>query len=178
MDPGPEDALKPALAARLAQAMGLPDDTPEEDVLALVARMVAALAKMTGREGEPATALAFESTPDPRRFVPVEAVKAMMSERATTLATASEERAAAKVADAMRRGHVSPAMKGWATALCRSDEAAFDAFLASVPPAFAHLSRPSHARAAPPATVALAVQSEAAAAICAQLGLPAGALRE
>lgn len=176
--PGPKDAEKPALAARLAQALGLPDDTPEDDALALVGRMVAVLAKMTGKEGEPATALAFETTPDPRRFVPVDAVKAMLSERATTLATVTEERAAAKVADALRRGHISPAMKGWATALCRSDEAAFDAFLASVPPAFAHLTQPSHTRAAPPASVARAVQSEAAAAICAQLGLPAGALDE
>lgn len=174
----PKDAPRPAFAARLAQLMGLPGDTPEDEALALVARMVAALSKMTGKEGEPVAALASEATPDPRYFMPVAAVQAMLAERATTLATMSEERAAAKVADALRRGHISPAMKGWATALCRSDEAAFDSFLSSVPPAFAHLSQPTHTSGAPPASVVRAVQSEAAAAICAQLGLPAGALDE
>ncbi|TNF65540.1 MAG: hypothetical protein EP307_00035 [Rhodobacteraceae bacterium] len=65
--------------------------------------------------GEPAPLPAIETTPDAAPFVPVDAVKAMLSERATTLATVSEERAAAKVADALRRGYISPAMKGWAT---------------------------------------------------------------
>ncbi len=176
--PGPKDAPEPTFAARLAQALGLPDGTPEDDALALVARLVATLAKVTGKDGEPATALAFESTPDPRRFMPVAAVQAMLAERATTLATMSEERAAAKVADALRRGHISPAKKGWATAKCRSDEPAFDAFLSSVPPAFAHLTQPTHTSGAPPASVARAVQSETAAAICAQLGLAPGALNE
>ncbi len=171
-------APKPALAARLAQALGLPEGTPEDAALALVARMAAVPGKMTGKDGEPATALAFESPPDPRRFMPVAAVRSRLSERATTLATMSEDRAAARVADALRRGHISPAKKGWATAKCRSDEPAFDAFLSSVPPAFAHLTQPTHTSGAPPASVARAVQSETAAAICAQLGLAPGALNE
>ena len=123
----PMDAPKPPFAARLMKALGLPDDTEEDAALALVTRLVATLAKVTGKDGEPVAALAFEATPDPRRFMPVAAVQALLAERATTLATMSEERAAARVADALRKGHISPAMKGWATALCRSDGAAFDA---------------------------------------------------
>lgn len=47
--PGPKDAAKPALASAPGpQALGLPDDTPEDDAPALVGRMVAVLAKMTG----------------------------------------------------------------------------------------------------------------------------------
>jgi len=52
--------------------------------------------------------------PDPARFVPVETVRAMLSERNLTLATMSEARAADKVSDAMQRGYLSPAMKPWA----------------------------------------------------------------
>jgi len=46
--------------------------------------------------------------------VPVETVRAMLSERNLTLATMSEARAADKVSDAMQRGYLSPAMKPWA----------------------------------------------------------------
>jgi len=101
--------------------------------------------------------------------VPVETVRAMLSERNLTLATMSEARAADKVRDAMQRGYLSPAMKPWAPgtghrkpgigrwvpgtgyrvsgagyralAPCRTDQASFDSFLQSTVPPFAHLLR-------------------------------------
>lgn len=78
----------------------------------------------------------------------------------------------------MQRGYLSPAMRDWATALCRSDEASFDTFMASSVPAFAHLFAPpmDHMKKPPPATAHRREGSPEAEALCAQLGLPPGSL--
>ena len=57
-------------------------------------------------------------------------------------------------------------MKDWATALCRSDEAGFDRFLASSAPACSALLRPSHASALPGPSRQDRAGSERADAIC------------
>jgi len=108
--------------------------------------------------------------------VPVEAVQAMLMERNLSLATASEQRAALKADEALRLGHLTPAMKDWATALCRKDEASFDRFLASSVPQFAHLSRSVITSARPPGSRADRQSEELADAICSQLGLKPGSL--
>ncbi|MDT8855928.1 hypothetical protein RNZ50_18660 [Paracoccaceae bacterium Fryx2] len=69
-------------------------------------------------------------------------------------------------------------MKGWATALCMNDEASFDRFVASTVPPFAHLLKPSHMGAQPPGSPASRTGSDMAEAVCAQLGLPPGTLRD
>jgi hypothetical protein len=70
----------------------------------------------------------------------------LLSERTARAATMGEQAAAAKVDDAMRRGYLTPAMRGWATALCAQDPASFDGFLARATPAYAQLHQPSHLR--------------------------------
>lgn len=94
-------------------------------------------------------------------------------------ASQNEERALAKVTDTLARGYISPAMKGWATALCTQDEASFDAFIAKSVPQFAHLLQPSHMDGAPPGSAQhAATQSPVAASVCSQLGLKPGTLEE
>ncbi|THD81538.1 hypothetical protein E7811_16670 [Aliigemmobacter aestuarii] len=79
--------------------------------------------------------------PDPAKFMPVEAVQALLSERAEMTARMSQMDAEDRVDEAMREGFISPAMRPRAVALCRRDKAAFDGFLAAAPPTFKHLHR-------------------------------------
>ncbi len=148
-----------AFAAMIAKLLGLPAETSED----------ALLAKLKEK---------FGADPDPAKFVPVATVQAMLSERNLSLATASQDRAGQKVEEAMRSGHLSPAMKEWATALCMSNEASFDSFLASSVPQFAHLFKTSHTAQAPLGTRRGSEGGEFAEAICSQLGLKPGSLTE
>jgi phage I-like protein len=146
-----------AFVAMVAKLLGLPPETPEAELMA------ALRTKLSG-------------DPDPAKFVPVATVQAMLSERNLSLATASEERASQKVEDALRSGYLSPGMKDWATALCMSNEASFDSFLAKSVPQFAHILKPTHTSAAPPGSRQSTETAELADAICSQLGLKAGSL--
>ena len=141
----------------IAELLGLAPETPPEELFkALKAKLSA--------------------EPDPAKFVPVATVRAMLIARNLSVATASEERAAQKVDDALRSGYLSPAMKDWATALCRTDEASFDRFLASSVPQFAHLSWSVITSVRPPGSRADRHSEELADAICSQLGLKPGSL--
>lgn len=102
----------------------------------------------------------------------------MLAERNLSLATASDERANQKVSEALRLGHIPPSMKDWATALCRSDEANFDRFVASSGPAFSRLLQPSHVASVPPLSRQDRAGSDLADAICSQLGLKPGSLAD
>lgn len=86
-----------------------------------------------------------------------------------------ETDAKAKVDDVMRKGHLTPAMRGWATALCMSDPGSFDDFVSRSAAPHAGLHRTllpnAYVGAAQPAAV-----SDAEEAVCAQLGLKPGRL--
>lgn len=158
--PGDGDAMDLAAFTRVvAEMLGCPPDTPPDQLFA----------KLKAKLG---------ADPDPSKFVPVAAVQAMLAERNLSLATASEERASQKVAQALRLGQISPALKDWATALCRSDEASFDSFVARTGAPFAKLLQPTHANRFPTAAGQDRAGSELADAICSQLGLKPGTLTE
>ncbi len=168
MKPIPSKPAKPdqgaemdlaTFAAAIAEMLGLPPDTPQAQLFAKLKEQLAA-------------------DPDPAKFMPVTAVQSMLADRNLMIATASEERAGQKVAEALRLGQISPAMKAWATALCRSDEASFDRFVESTGAPFAHLLRSSHAVGQPPGSRQDRAGSELADAICSQLGLKPGTLTE
>ena len=148
-----------AFAAMIAELLGCPADTPPDQLLAKLKENVG-------------------GQPDPAKYVPVATVQAMLTERNLSLATASEERANQKVSEALRLGHIPPAMKDWATALCRSDEASFDQFVASTAPAFSQLLKPSHVATLPHQSRQDRAGSELADAICSQLGLKPGSLSD
>lgn len=159
----------------LAQAMGLPPETEAAELLAALRRILEVMRNAAGAKS-PLEATAEElvaavAVPDPAKFVPVATVQAMLKERNEGAATASKERAERKVAEAMQRGHLTPAMRDWALALCASDEASFDAFLSKSAAPYAHLSRRTVAAAAPPERSLGSNRDPDTLAICAQLGL-------
>ncbi|MDK3075928.1 phage protease [Sedimentitalea sp. JM2-8] len=155
------------LLDKLIAALGLPEETTEDELIALI--------ETIRGKAEQATAARM---PDPARFVPIEAVQDLMASRHADLAERTKERATAKVKDALARGFITPAMKDWATALCAQDEASFDRFVATSVPAYAHLMKQAVPDGPPPSSPSEISRSDAAAAVCAQLGLKPDALKE
>lgn len=103
----------------------------------------------------------------------------MLRQQNVALATWREREAEGKVADALKRGYITPALRGWATALCARDPEAFDAVMASATPAYAGLSQSVFAGRAgtPPAAIrGIGAETPEAMAICRQLGLAPEAL--
>lgn len=161
-NPGQPD---PQLLLRLAEVLGL---APDSDGAAILSAILAALL--------PGTALAREQ-PDPSRFVPVDAVRELLSDRNTRIATMRESDASAKVEAAVRDGHITPAMRTWATALCMQDVGSFDTFISKSLAPYAHLRQKFHASGIPPQPAERAgAETAEEAAICAQLGLKLNSL--
>lgn len=160
----------PATLARLAAIVGLPEDSNAQTILDAIMEMIG----VPLEKPSPATA---SETPDPARYVPIEAVRELMADRNSHITTMRESEATMKVDAALKDGHITPAMKGWATALCMQDAASFDSFLSSSPAPYAHILRPVRFPAIPAAETTLAASAEAAA-ICEQLGIEASALNE
>lgn len=131
----PEDR-QPAdlpVLAKLATALGLP---AEADAAAVLTAVFAAL--MPGKVALPATA---GEAVNPARYVPIDAVRELLADRNANLATMRESDAVQRVDAALRTGHITPAMKGWAKALCMQDTASFDTFISKSPAPYAHLHR-------------------------------------
>ena len=112
--------------------------------------------------------------PDPAKYIPVEAVKDILSDRRTLQSELSESKIDSMVNDAMQNGYISPGMRDWAVSLCSRDPDAFEDFISSTPPAFAHLSREIVPSVKPSGQVA--AKGGLAESICAQLGLGPDAL--
>jgi phage I-like protein len=182
-----ETAMDPdaTILPQIIAALDLDPDTPPAEVLALIARMKDVLGKVTKAAGiatDPQASVAQLAeriaTPDPAKFVPIATVQAMLAERNTNIVTMSEERVREKVGEATRRGYLSPAMKDWAVALCRSDEESFDKFVSSAVPAFGYLTAESHLRGQPSRRGDTLTASAEEEALCAQLGIKPSAFRD
>ncbi len=151
------DGRAARIMRRLAEMLKLPVDTEDDDVFAALEK-------------------AFDAQPDPEKFVPIEAMAEALRDRNTQVATMAQSSATAKVEDAMRRGYISPAMKGWATSLCMQNADSFDAFLEKSGPRFAHLFEPSRLSAAHFSRSEPSPDTGLAATVCWQLGLAPGTL--
>ena len=79
---------------------------------------------------------------------------------------------------ALRDGHITPALSGWAKALCMQDAASFETFIARSPAPYAHLHRQLVNGVPPVQRSETALASQEEATICAQLGLKPEALRD
>ncbi|MBK0328139.1 hypothetical protein I5535_12655 [Rhodobacteraceae bacterium F11138] len=77
---------------------------------------------------------------------------------------------------AQARGFITKAMKAWATSLCTQDEVSFHRFMTTSAPAYAHIMAQAVPNGPPPSSSAEIAQSDAAAAVCSQLGLKPGVL--
>ncbi len=115
---------------RVARALDLPADAGEQDVLDAIADL---------------------KSGDASKNVPVDAVAELLRERHETRSALGRIEAANKVAAAMDAGYIPPAMRQWALSMCEQDAGAFDAFLKSATPAYAHLFEPVRYGAKQPA---------------------------
>ena len=88
-----------------------------------------------------------------------------------------QDRASAKVEKAMKDGYITRAMKDWALELCSTNEAAFDNFLGSSAPLYAHLFADLGMGGPPPARPAATV-TETAESVAQQLGIDPARLAE
>ena len=142
-----EDDMNDAtgLLQRLVAFLKLPEGTIEEEVFDQLGQLVE-------KTATPTIELAEELAPDPAKYVPIEAVADLVRDRNEGRASQNEERAKAKVKEALARGYISPAMTGWATALCTQDEASFDTFIARSPTTLPSTSRQNAAPANPQST--------------------------
>jgi phage I-like protein len=164
------------LTALARQETATMPDTPTDTPLARIAAALGLPA--TADEGAILTALNArqDATPDPARYVPVEAVREMLAERALNRSVVAETEATARVERAIVEGFMPPALRNWGLALCRQDPASFDGFLAGATPVYAHLTgttpRPALNRQGFTGSASTAEE----AAVCAQLGLDPKAL--
>lgn len=95
---------------RIAKRLGLADGASADEIMKT----------LEGALGE---------TPDPEKYVPIEAMQSLMDDRFEQASAMSETRAQAKIKDALDQGYITPGMTEWATSLCRRNEASFNAFL-------------------------------------------------
>ena len=161
--PAPADpATPPGLLQAIIAFFGLPADATEAQIMAAMQSVKAQMA----------------APPDPAKYMPVEAVQALMAERRFELVTASETRAQEKVDAAFSQGFIHGGMRDWALALCRSDEAAFDGFLVKSGPVFGALLKNIGAGQRSLPETRASDRSDIADAICSQLGLPIGSLHK
>lgn len=141
------------LLKKLCQMLGLPETTPEADVVKQVGDLIDMLKKepKDPKEAQDATAAATfampglikaqsaiiaslsTATPDPAKYVPIAALQAVQAQAAqlsSQLNTGSIDDA---IKAAMAAGKVVPAMEGWARDLGKTNFAALTAFIASAP---------------------------------------------
>ena len=148
------------LAGAIIALFNLPPDTPDAD-------LVTTLQDMANR---------LKAPPDPAKYMPVAAVQGMLVDQRTERSNLSAGRAQGKVDAASLQGYIHNGMRDWALELCATDEAAFDTFLEKSGPVFRSLLKTTHTAQAFGTKPADRAQGEVEAAICAQLGLPAGSL--
>lgn len=120
-EPARERTVPMSVSAALLAALDLPDDADEAEALG-------AIGDLRKRAAEAAVAPATLS-----------AMATVMTELNTDRATFRKANVEGKIEKAIREGVITPGMREWATALCSSDEAAFEGFVKQVGKPFAHL---------------------------------------
>lgn len=133
----------------------------QEDTMGKEESFLAQIAELLGLEAEGLdTETAFralkerltaDKSPDPAKYVPIEALEDLMKKQTSAMNEAKSTRVSEKVETACISGFITPAMRDWATELCMSDEAKFDDFLSRATPAYAHLTK-TFAQGKPPST--------------------------
>lgn len=146
----------PDVLAMIAAALDLPEGADAETVVAEIAKLKAAPA------------------------LPLDVAKQVMRERNEAMAAMSEKAVFDRVETALARGQIAPAMREWATALCRTDPESFEDFCTSTAPMFGHLGRSQMETALHREGLdngRNAASSQAETEIAAALGIPPDRLR-
>lgn len=134
--------------SKIAAALGLKGDSSVDSIVSAINSM---------------------ATPDPARFVPIEAVKDLMADRSSKVAAMRESDVEITVQKAMDEGYITPGMRDWATALCRQNPESFQKFTTSSAPVYAHLFEKRDW--GKPENTSTGKASEAELAICNQLDI-------
>lgn len=151
--------------------LGLSPEASEQEIQ----EAVAALAAKATKTGELEEALAAASakvkpdTPDPAKFVPVEAVQQLQTQMAALSAQVQGGEVERLVGQGLEDGRLLPAMEDWARSLGEKDVAALRSYLDSAQPIAALTGQQSGGRQ--PGADGGGKLSETELAVCRQLGL-------
>ena len=143
-----EDLMNPLLVALIA-ALGLPQNTTEEQAAAACAALKPKLDALDGiataagveGAGDGSAVLAActakfkdAGNPDPTKFVPIGAVEQLQTQLAALSGQVNQDKVAALVEAGVADGRILPAMKDWAAELGKKDLAALSAYLDKAAP--------------------------------------------
>jgi phage I-like protein len=128
-----ETATMSELLKKLLGALGAPETTAEADAIAAVASLKARAEQVPALETQVA-ALKAQSTPDPAKFVPIDAMRALQTEVAALRSEANARAIDELVAPALAEGKLLPAQEKWARELGASNLAALKAYLETAQP--------------------------------------------
>ena len=128
----------------ILKLLGLAEGATEADALSAIQALLAdtaaiALAADLPKEADAEAITAAvkkaetDASPDPAKYVPIEAGTAMQAELKALSEKVSGNEAEAVVAAAIKDGKLAPALKDWGIALATKDPAGFQAFAASAP---------------------------------------------
>lgn len=146
-----EDSYMNPLLAALVAALGLPDNTTEEQAIAACSTTLKpkldTLDKLTQELGASAPdgalaacsalktkAQAAAAAPDPAKYAPVSALEEVRGQLAALSAERTAEKVDALVQAGLEDGRLLPAMKDWAADLGKKDLAALSAYLDKAAP--------------------------------------------
>ena len=180
-----EESMNPTLKALLA-ALGLPETTTEQAALSAVttikATAEAALSglKLKAEDGATAVQAACSAlhgqvtaaaTPDPAKFVPVDALTQLQGQLAVLTAQQQADEVEKRIAPALADGRLNPVLEAWARDLGKKDMAALTAFLDKAQPIAALTGTQTGGQ--PPAALATGAHglSQDEMAACTAMGL-------
>ena len=180
-----EEPMNPTLKALLA-ALGLPETTTEQAALSAVttikATAEAALSglKLKAEDGATAVQAACSAlhgqvtaaaTPDPAKFVPVDALTQLQGQLAALTAQQQADEVEKRIAPALADGRLNPVLEAWARDLGKKDMAALTAFLDKAQPIAALTGTQTGGQ--PPAALATGAHglSQDEMAACSAMGL-------
>lgn len=177
--PTPTDDQEPALMNELLKALlvalGLPEGTTQETALTALTALKSKADRLTTEVA--ALKAAPPATPDPARFVPVEAVQQLHTQIAALTAQVAGGEGAQLVEQALADGRLMPALKPWAQELARTNVAALKTYLDGVKPVAAltglQTGQQHAAGAGAGATTGTPQLSETELAVCKRMGLAA-----
>lgn len=120
--------------AELLQLLGLPADTDEAGAKAALAALKTRADKATELEGQVAALKASTETPDPAKFVPLTAMKALQDQLAALSSQVTGREVDELVASAIQDAKLLPAQEAWAKELGKKDIAALKQYLTVAQP--------------------------------------------
>ncbi|TCP09248.1 phage I-like protein [Crenobacter luteus] len=120
--------------AELLQLLGLPADTDEAGAKAALAALKTRADKTTELEGQVTALKASTETPDPAKFVPLTAMKALQDQLVALSSQVTGREVDELVASAIQDAKLLPAQEAWAKELGKKDIAALKQYLTVAQP--------------------------------------------